>query len=57
MYFRANLKIIFMDNIYELNFTVEFLLIRKTWDSQFVDKVRCSTPMFLHCPTVLCKQR
>ena len=47
MYFRVNLKmkkptlcycftrIVFI----ELNFTVEFLLIRKTWDDQFASKV------------------
>ena len=47
MYFRVNLKmkkptlcccftwIVFI----ELNFTVAFLLIRKTWDDQFVGKV------------------
>ena len=28
-----------MDSIIELNFTVAFLLIRKTWDDQFVSKV------------------
>ena len=47
MYFRVNLKmekpmlcfcftwIVFI----ELNFTVAFLLIRKTWDDQFTSKV------------------
>ena len=47
MYFRVNLKmkkptlcycftwIVFI----ELNFTVEFLLIRKNWDDQFASKV------------------
>ena len=48
MHFRVNLKmkkptlycrftwIVFI----ELNFTVAFLLVRKTWDGQFVGKVR-----------------
>ena len=56
MYFRVNLKmkkptlccftwIVFI----ELNFTGAFLLIRKTWDARFVDKVRGPTPMYSHC--------
>ena len=56
MYFRVNLKmkkptlccftwIVFT----ELNFTVAFLLIRKTWDARFVDKMRGPTPLSPHC--------
>ena len=56
MYFRVNLK---MNNpvlccfiwivFIKLNFTVPFLLIRKTLDAQFADKVRGLTPMSPHC--------
>ena len=38
---KANIKLLFyMDsNFIELNFTVAFLLIRKTWDDRFTVKV------------------
>ena len=47
MYFRVNLKIkkptlfcYFTFIVFiELNFTVAFLLVRKTWDDQFADKM------------------
>ena len=47
VYFRVNLKIkkptlfcCFTFIVFiELNFTVAFLLVRKTWDDQFADKV------------------
>ena len=56
MYFRVKLKmkkltlccftcIVFT----KLNLTVAFLLIRKTWDAQFVAKVRGPTSMSPHC--------
>ena len=56
MYFRVNSKmkkptfcycftwIVFI----ELNFTVVFLLIKKTWDDGFFDNIVC-TPFFFCC--------
>ena len=45
MYFRVNVKkkkvtLLFYIVFIELNFTVAFMLILKTWDDQFAGKVR-----------------